>query len=243
MGISWYFGLVWVLILALVHPLPGWAMSAATGQEVLEVIAKHPEAIINSLKSYNQQQAQQKQQAQAQAFAQVRQDLPKFLAQSPVRGDRTAKVLLVEFADFQCPYCVRAHAPIQELLDKHPEVSFVFKHLPLVEIHDQAMPAARAVWAAGQQRKFWQFYDRLFEEGELTDDRYLRIAQQLELNLAEWERDRTDLAAAQAIQADRSQASALGIQGTPFFLVVTESSVNSVSGADVSAIETYLSQG
>jgi protein-disulfide isomerase len=147
----------------------------------------------------------------------------------------------VEFADFQCPFCAKAHAPIQSLLDRHPEVAFVFKHLPLTEIHAQAMPAAQAAWAAGQQGKFWQYYNRLFEQADvLGESLYAVIAQELHLNPAKFNHDRHSATASQAISADLSLATRLGISATPVFLVMSQFGIQSVSGADVTAIESHI---
>ena len=183
--------LAFTLVLASLCPLPAWAMDATLERDILEVIAQHPDAIAHALQSYQQQQAKFQQQIQNQVLEQVKQNLPGFIARSPIRGDKTAKVMLVEFADFQCPFCAKAHAPIQALLDRHPEVAFVFKHLPLTEIHANAMPAAQAAWAAGQQGQFWQYYDRLFEQADvLGESLYKVIAQELHLNPAKFNHDR-----------------------------------------------------
>lgn len=236
-------GLVLVFTLVLVgwFPSPAWAMDAALERDILEVIAQHPDAIAHALESYQQRQATLQQQTQNQVLEQVKQDIPGFIGRSPIRGDKTAKVMLVEFADFQCPYCAKAHAPIQALLDRHPEVAFVFKHLPLTEIHANAMSSAQAAWAAGQQGKFWQYYDRLFEQADvLGESLYKVIAQELHLNPAKFNQDRHSAAASQAIAADLSLATRLGISATPVFLVVSEAGTQLVSGADVRAIESHI---
>ena len=236
-------GLVLAFILALAGlcPTPAWAMDVALERDILEVIAQHPDAIANALQSYQQQQAKLQQQTQSQIMDSVKQDIPGFITHSPIRGDKTAKVMLVEFADFQCPFCAKAHAPIQRLLDRHPDVAFVFKHLPLTEIHAHAMPAAQAAWAAGQQGQFWQYYDRLFEQADvLGESLYKVIAQELHLNPAKFNQDRHSAAASQAIAADLSLATRLGISATPVFLVVSQAGIQSVSGADVTAIESHL---
>ena len=233
--------LAFTLTLAQLCPLPAWAMDAALERDILEVLAQHPDAIAHALQSYQQQQARLQQQTQNQVLEQVKQDIPGFIAHSPIRGDKTAQVTLVEFADFQCPFCAKAHAPIQALLDRHPEVAFVFKHLPLSEIHAQALPAAQAAWAAGQQNQFWQYYDRLFEQADvLGESLYKVIAQELHLNPAKFNQDRHSAAASQAIAADLALATRLGISATPVFLVVSQAGIQSVSGADVAAIESHF---
>lgn len=232
---------VLILCFALLCSLPASASASTTEQQILDVIAHHPEAIIDSLNAYQQQQEFQQQAAQKAAIDRVGQDLKRFVADSPIRGDESASTMLIEFADFQCPFCIQAHAPIQALLDRHPNVAFVFKHLPIVEIHDQALSAAMAAWAAGKQGQFWPFYDALFESGEsLTDDRYGQVAQSIGLNMNQWERDRHSPQASEAIAADVAQASELGIDGTPYFLVVNASGVVPIVGANVEVIEAQL---
>ncbi|MBD1853413.1 thioredoxin domain-containing protein [Cyanobacteria bacterium FACHB-502] len=233
--------LIWVVLL----PLPTWAIEPVkmtpTEQAVLEIVRRHPDVVLESLTAYRDQQLADEAEAKAQALEQVRQNLSAFVGNSPVRGNPAAPVMLIEFADFECPFCVQAYQPIAALLQRHPQVGFVFKHLPLIGLHDQALPAARAAWAAGQQGKFWEFYDELFASGEpLADDRYPRVAQRLGLNLRRWERDRNSIAAQQAIDANVVQAGELGITGTPSFLVVTPSSVVPVTGADLITIEQVI---
>jgi protein-disulfide isomerase len=242
------FACIFCLFAMLIQSDSAWAVvdsgtNTDLEQTILRVIEKHPEAIFKSLSSYQQQQQTQQQQVALQALQQIERKPLEFVGASPVRGDRTAKLLLVEFADFQCPFCVRAHQPIQQLLKRYPEIGFVYKHLPLVDLHDQAIPAAQAAWAAGKQGKFWQYYDALFESDALTEERYDQIANQLKLNMLTWQRDRKSNASLDAIQLDSVWAEQLGITGTPFFLVISPSGVRSISGADIPAIEAQIRVG
>lgn len=187
-------------------------------QQVLEVLRKHPEVIIESVQAYQQQQQQQVNQSR-QAFLQdLQANTQAIIANSPTTGTISAKTILIEFSDFQCPYCAEAHKKLQELLPKYQhELKLVYKHLPLPS-HPEAMPAAKAAWAANEQGKFWQYHDALFSnQKQLGENLYLDIAKKLNLDMEKFNSDR--LLAESAIQQDMQLAQKLGIPGTPFFVM------------------------
>ncbi|WP_066379172.1 MULTISPECIES: DsbA family protein [unclassified Anabaena] len=187
-------------------------------QQVLEILRQHPEVIIESVQAYQQQQQQTLNQAR-QTFLQDLQTNPQaVIASSPTIGGTASKTLLIEFSDYQCPYCAEAHTKLKELLAKHEnEVTLVYKHFPL-PIHPQAIPAAKAAWAANQQGKFWLYHDALFtNQKQLGEDLYLDIAKKLNLDLEKFNRDR--LLADPAIQQDMQLGEQLGVPGTPFFVM------------------------
>jgi protein-disulfide isomerase len=160
---------------------------------------------------------------------------------SPMLGRPISERYIVEFSDFQCPYCQAAHNTLKQLHQQNPDVTIVYKHFPLVQIHDQAMPAAQAAWAASQQGKFWEYHDRLFEQQDnLSNATFEAIAQDLNLNLAQFNRDRISPAAIAAIREDLKIADRLDIQGTPLFVVIGKKSVEIVAGGDVDALQSAL---
>jgi protein-disulfide isomerase len=146
------------------------------------------------------------------------------IGQSPVQGDRKNKILLIEFSDFQCPFCAKAHAALEELRLKNPNnFSLVFKHYPLTSIHDKAMPAAQAAWAAGQQGKFWEFHEALFKnQKQLGEALYTETAQALNLDLKKFNSDRASSAATSAIKQDMALGEKIGINSTPTFFIAAE---------------------
>ena len=219
-------------------------VSANLERSILEVIDNHPEAILKSLSAYQRQQREQQAQAQMQVFVQVRQQLPQLLENSPVLGDRqSAAVTLIEFADFECPFCIQAHLGLKQLRDRFPEMAFVYKNLPLADIHPQSIPAAKAAWAAGGQGRFWQYHDAMYETKKpLGEAVYLKIAKKLSLDLSRFNRDRHSIAASQAIAQDLQLATQLQITGTPFFLAVSSDGIEAVSGADFNRLESVLNQ-
>lgn len=144
---------------------------------------------------------------------------------SPVKGNASAKVTVIEFSDFQCPYCKRGHDTMDELLAAYPnDVKLVFKHYPL-PFHKQAEPAARAAWAAQQQGKFWEFHDALFKTQEKLNDAasaeqlFNDTAKTLGLDLTKFKADMSSEAAAKAVKTEAEQGAKNGIQGTPGFFV------------------------
>ncbi|AKF06338.1 DsbA family protein [Sandaracinus amylolyticus] len=138
----------------------------------------------------------------------------------PMRGAPMAPVTIVEFSDFECPYCGRAHPLLAELLrDFEGQVKVVFRNYPLSG-HPRAMPAARAAVAAGQQGKFWEMADLLFEHQRALEDEDLeRYAQQLGLDMERFHADLHSPETQAAIERDREEGRRLNVEGTPTFFV------------------------
>lgn len=192
--------------------------------QVLEIIRANPEIVIEAIQKIQQQQQAQQQQQQAndqnQRLSQALSDPAQFLGNSPRQGPENADIILIEFSDFQCPYCAKTAPIVKQAIAQDPNLALIYKHFPLTNIHDQAEPAARAAWAAQQQGKFWDYHDRLFVlQPKLGDATYKAIATQLELDMDQFERDRTSPAAAQAIQQDVQLAQQLQVRGTPLFVM------------------------
>jgi protein-disulfide isomerase len=210
------------LCLVLSWPFPAQAASRISPQleqQVLQIMREHPEVIVESVQAYQQQQQQKVQQGR-QAFLQDLKTNPQaVIGESPTTGSAQSKLVLLEFSDFQCPYCADAHKILKQFMAKHQdEVTLVYKHLPLQAIHQEAMPAAKAAWAANQQKKFWEYHDALFNnQKQLGEALYLNIAKNLNLDLDKFNRDR--LIADTAIGKDIQLAEKLRISGTPFMVL------------------------
>jgi len=139
---------------------------------------------------------------------------------SPVRGPADALVTLVEFSDYQCPFCRQANATVSQVEKKYAgKIRLVMKEFPLVSIHPQAMPAARAVIAAGMQGRYWEMHDKLFASPQLDADTLERYAQEIGLDVERWKRDENDPKVAATIQRDMDLATNLNVSGTPAFFV------------------------
>ncbi len=137
--------------------------------------------------------------------------------QEPQKGPDDALVTVIEFSDYECPYCKKAHEPLMEALADHDDVRLIFKHFPLPG-HKHAIPAALAAWAAQQQGKFWEMHEHLFEVGGKTDD-IEQAAERIGLDVARFRVDMMSEAARQALEADRHASGLLGIGSTPHFVI------------------------
>ena len=139
---------------------------------------------------------------------------------SPRRGPADAPVTIVEFSDFQCPYCRRAQPTLLTLLDKYPgKVSLVYKDLPLRQIHPEAQKAAEAARCAGDQGKFWEYHDALFELRRITKDDFGKVATDLELDAIQFASCLDSGKHEPTIDADFEHAAEIGARSTPVFYV------------------------
>ncbi|MBM4381563.1 MAG: thioredoxin domain-containing protein, partial [Deltaproteobacteria bacterium] len=139
---------------------------------------------------------------------------------SPAKGPASALVTVVEFSDYQCPFCSRADATVNQLLrDYGDKVRVVMKQQPL-SFHDRARPAALAALAAGEQNKFWEMHAKLFaNQQSLSDADLERYAGELGLNVSRWKADLQSPKLAAMVDADQALGSAIGASGTPTFFI------------------------
>ncbi|HEX2884744.1 MAG TPA: Na+/H+ antiporter NhaA [Candidatus Limnocylindria bacterium] len=138
-----------------------------------------------------------------------------------VRGPADAPVTLVEYGDFECPYCGRAAPVMRELLSRFEgRLRFVFRHLPLTDVHPNAALAAQAAEAAGAQGRFWEMHDLLFEHQDALDPAALRRhAAQLGLNLETFDADLREGRHAGRVAQDVNSAEEAGVAGTPSLFI------------------------
>lgn len=136
-------------------------------------------------------------------------------------GPADAPITLVEFSDYQCPYCRRWHAEVYEpLLAAYPgKIRFVYRHLPLDSIHPEAIPAAEAAMCAGEQDAFWPFHEKLFSSESLGSQIYIEYAQDLGLDMKTFEACVADRKYQEAVATDTNFAIDLGIRSTPTFFI------------------------
>ena len=138
-----------------------------------------------------------------------------------VRGPATAPVTLVEYGDYECPYCGRAHPVVGELRERLGDrLRFVFRHFPLDSVHPRARHAAEAAEAAGAQDRFWEMHDLLYENQEdLGDEALRRYAAEVGLDLERFEEDLAERWHAPRVREDRLGGERSGVDGTPAFFV------------------------
>src|SRR2546426_7104604 len=147
------------------------------------------------------------------------------LGDAPQKGSAEAKVTIVEWSDFQCPFCGRVMDTLRQIEKSYgADVRFVFKHNPL-PMHPDAPYAAKAAIAAQKQGKFWEMHDKLFEANNsrqpdaLKQERVDAMARDIGLDMERYQRDLNGPETAQAIRDDQAQAAKLGANGTPHFFI------------------------
>jgi protein-disulfide isomerase len=140
------------------------------------------------------------------------------------QGKEDAPVTLIEFSDFQCPFCGRFYSETEsQILDQYVKTGklrFVYKDFPLDSIHPQATPAALAARCAGEQGKFWEYHDLIFKNQQsLSDSLYKQLASQLKLDQDKFNSCYSGKKYLKEIRADFQEGSAAGVTGTPGFLL------------------------
>jgi protein-disulfide isomerase len=138
------------------------------------------------------------------------------VAGAPLRGSPMAPVTLIEFSDFECPYCGRAAPLLEKIVRERPgKIRFYFLNYPLSG-HLHSGSAARAAVAAGRQGKFWEMHDAMFAHQDALEDEDLRnYAKDVGLEVERFEADRVSEEVQRAVEADRAKGEKLGVQGTP----------------------------
>jgi protein-disulfide isomerase len=138
------------------------------------------------------------------------------IGSSAVRGNREASVTIVEFSDFQCPYCARLDPTLKKVLKAYPnDVKLVYKDFPL-SFHQNARNAAKAARAAGEQGKYWEMHDLIFENfSKLNDAIYKDFATRLNLDINKFTADFNSNKYDALIQQDINLGRKAGVTGTP----------------------------
>ena len=137
-----------------------------------------------------------------------------------LRGPLDAPITLVEYGDHECPYCNQAEPAVRRLLRDYGDVRYVWRHLPLDDVHPHARMAAEATEAAGVQGAFWEMHDLLFEHQDaLRKADLLRYAEELDLDVDRFKDDLVSRAHAAHVDSDVDSADLSGVSGTPTFFV------------------------
>ena len=137
-----------------------------------------------------------------------------------IRGPLDAPVTVLEYGDFECPYCGQAEPVLRELLRQHGEVAYVWRHLPLNDVHPSAQQAAEAAEAAAEQGAFWEMHDLLLDRQDALGFRdLLRYATELELDVERFEDDLRTRTGSARVARDVDSADLSAVSGTPTFFI------------------------
>ncbi len=158
-----------------------------------------------------------------------------------VRGNPEAPVTIVEFSDFQCPFCSKFHPTVQQILENYPEeVRLVYKHFPLDSIHPQARPAAEAsecVWEQKGDEGFWQFTDGVFEnQSRMSSSLYTELASSISLDMGQFEECLSSRKYKDKVETDFREGVEMGVRGTPGNFVNGEFVQGAVSYEELESI-------
>lgn len=184
---------------------------------VRDVIRDNPEIVLEALESLRTREAQAREERARKAVVDRRPELLQDPA-SPVGGNPQGDVTIVEFFDYQCGYCKAVHPTMKDLLASDGRIRKVYKEFPI--LGPGSVIASRAALASRAQGKYLAFHDALMEaRGAMNEETVMRIARSVGLDVDRLKRDMNAPEVEQAIRANMNLADALGIQGTPAFVV------------------------
>jgi protein-disulfide isomerase len=146
---------------------------------------------------------------------------PQVTTDDHVRGPAGAPVTILEYGDFECPYCRAAFRDVRRLSDEFPaQIRFVFRNFPIPQLHPHAEQAAEAAEAAAAQGRYWEMHDVLLQPYSRLDiDSLVTYAEVIGLEIARFRRDLTDRAYAARIEGDIAEGMRNGVNATPKFYV------------------------
>ncbi len=150
-----------------------------------------------------------------------------------VRGNKNAEITIIEYSDFECPFCGNFHPTMQQVMTNYEgKVRWVLRHFPL-SFHPSALPAANAAECASEQGKFWEFADALFaNQASLSDNYYKQLATEQKLNVSKWEECYKSSKYDGKIQQQSQQGANAGVSGTPgSFIVDKDGNAIPIKGA------------
>jgi len=146
---------------------------------------------------------------------------PPLNAQDHVQGNPNASIQLVEYGDYECPFCGQAHPTVKVVQRAMgDDLLFAFRNFPLSQVHPNALRAAQAAEAAGLQDRFWPMHDLLFENQQFLEDEHLvRYAQLIGCDLDRFAEDIDSDAVAEKVRSDFLSGARSGVNGTPTFFI------------------------
>ena len=159
--------------------------------------------------------------AKRKAAENIKLTLPVSESRDHIQGPINAPITLVEYEDYQCPYCAQAYMIIKEIQERlGSKLRFVFRNFPLTKVRPHAYNAAIAAETAAAQGKFWEMYDYLFKHGQVvTEDNLRRSAANLGLNLTRFDRELLDRTYSRHVDEDIQSGKSSGVKSTPTFFI------------------------
>jgi protein-disulfide isomerase len=147
--------------------------------------------------------------------------LPVSESRDHIQGPVTAPITLVEYGDYECPYCAQAYMITKEIQERlGNKLRFAFRNFPLTKVRPHAYKAAIAAETAAAQGKFWEMYDYLFKHGQVvTEDNLRRTAANLGLNLTRFDRELLDRTYSRHVDEDIQSGKSSGVKSTPTFFI------------------------
>ena len=228
-----------LVALSVLVAAPSYA--AINREELKKALEANPDLVLGALKKANKgaffefimeaQHDYQEKKAQEEAAKEKKEFdeafknplKPTLDAATRIRGDKNAPITVVEYSDFQCPFCSRGYQTVEQVRQKYgPKIRFIFKHLPLVAIHPMAMPTAQWLEAVALQSvdKAWIFHDKMFQnQGQLSEEFFRKTVKELGLDADKAAADAKSQPVADKIEADIKEAKGFGFSGTPGFLI------------------------
>lgn len=157
---------------------------------------------------------------------QIPQDVTRYdvpIDDDPTLGPEDAPITMIEFSDYECPYCTKFHNEVfGRLMEAYgSQIRFVYRDFPITSIHSEAFPAAEAANCAGEQGNYWGYHDKLFKGGPeaLSAEAYLQYAEELSLDMTAFQECLDSRRFQQEVQADLDYAAQLGVRSTPTFFI------------------------
>lgn len=190
---------------------------AGLGRSIRAYLMANPEVLVEAMQELERKQDTQRDQVAQKIIVERQAELLRD-ADSPFAGNANGDVVIVEFNDYQCPYCKRAHQTMKSVIGADGKVKVIYKDLPI--LGEPSRIAALAALAAVKQNKHLALHDALMDfAGKLDRDKILEIAVGVGLDKAQLEKDMEDPRLKQIIDRNMALAAALGVRGTPAFVV------------------------
>jgi protein-disulfide isomerase len=189
----------------------------ALGKSIRTYLLANPEVLVEAMQELERKQDSQRDTVAQKAIQEKQAELFGD-ADSPIGGNPNGDVVIVDFNDYQCPYCKRAHQAVKSVVGADGKVKIIYKDLPI--LGEASKIAALAALASVKQGKHLAFHNALMEfTGKLDRDKILELAGSVGLDRAQLEKDMEDPRLKQIVERNLALASALGVRGTPAFVV------------------------